>query len=132
MGDEWVVPYNPYLTLKYKAHINIEICNSLMSVKYLYKYVFKGHDKLSVTLVSASPNIEHIQLQSPDEMANNALHINEVTQFVESRYVSCCEAMWRLNGFKMYGMDPNVVRLQIHLPKQQMITYEPGQEVRIV
>ena len=132
MGDEWVVPYNPYLTLKYKAHINIEICNSLMSVKYLYKYVFKGHDKLSVTLVSASPNIEHIQLQSPDEMANNALHINEVTQFVESRYVSCCEAMWRLNGFKMYGMDPNVVRLQIHLPKQQMITYEPGQEVQAI
>jgi len=130
MGDEWVVPYNPYLSLKYKAHINVEICNSLMSVKYLYKYVFKGHDKLSVTLVT-DDSLTHLQLRTPEEereRANNAVRIDEVKQFVESRYVSCCEAMWRLNGFHMSGIDPNVIRLQIHLPDQQMLTYLAGEE----
>ena len=38
--------------------------------------------------------------------------------------------MWHSNGFKMSGMDPNVVRLPIHLPDEQVITYLPGQEVQ--
>jgi hypothetical protein len=36
--------------------------------------------------------------------------------------------MWRLNGFKTHIIDPNIVRLQIHLPDQQIITYIQGQE----
>ena len=32
LGDEWVVPYNPYLSKKYEAHINVEICNSKVSL----------------------------------------------------------------------------------------------------
>ena len=45
IDNSWIVPYNPYLTLKYNAHINVEICSTVMAVKYLYKYVYKGHDK---------------------------------------------------------------------------------------
>ena len=37
------------LVEKYNAHINVEICNSLLAVKYLYKYVYKGHDCATVT-----------------------------------------------------------------------------------
>ena len=127
-GDQWVVPYNPYLTLKYNAHINIEICNSIMAVKYLYKYVFKGHDKISVAL-RENETVTNIQgLSEEQRRARNAIHINEVEQFVESRYVSTCEALWRINSFSMSAIDPNVVRLGIHLPNQQVITYLPGQE----
>jgi hypothetical protein len=36
--------------------------------------------------------------------------------------------MWRLSGFKMSEKDPNVIRLHIHLPNQQMLTYIPGEE----
>ena len=45
IDNSWIVPYNPYLSLKYNAHINVEICSTVMAVKYLYKYVYKGHDK---------------------------------------------------------------------------------------
>ena len=43
LDNGWVVPYNPYLAVKYNAHINVEICTTVMAVKYLYKYVYKGH-----------------------------------------------------------------------------------------
>uniref|UniRef100_A0A2S2QZL5 Uncharacterized protein n=1 Tax=Sipha flava TaxID=143950 RepID=A0A2S2QZL5_9HEMI len=34
--NDSVVPYNPYLLLKYNAHINVEVCSTVKSVKYLY------------------------------------------------------------------------------------------------
>jgi hypothetical protein len=37
--NQWVVPYNPYLSRKYGCHINVEACTSIRAVKYLYKYV---------------------------------------------------------------------------------------------
>jgi hypothetical protein len=39
-----VVPFNSYLLKKYRSHINVEICSSVKSIKYIFKYVYKGHD----------------------------------------------------------------------------------------
>ncbi|XP_077977577.1 uncharacterized protein LOC144433142 [Glandiceps talaboti] len=46
LDNRWIVPYNPYLSTKYQAHINVEVCSSVTAVKYLYKYVYKGHDRI--------------------------------------------------------------------------------------
>jgi hypothetical protein len=43
--NRWVVPYNPYLSLLFNCHINVKVCTSIAVVKYLYKYVCKGHDR---------------------------------------------------------------------------------------
>ena len=51
LDNRWVVPYNPYLARKYRAHINVHVCTSLRAVKYLYKYIFKGHDWAAVEVV---------------------------------------------------------------------------------
>ena len=37
----YIVPYSPYLLLKYDCHINIECCASIKSVKYIHKYIYK-------------------------------------------------------------------------------------------
>lgn len=54
IDNRWVVPYNPWLTSKFNAHINVEVCASVKSVKYLYKYVYKGHDAASIKLEKKS------------------------------------------------------------------------------
>jgi hypothetical protein len=40
--NAYVVPHSPVLSLRYDCHINVEVCTAISSVKYLYKYVFKG------------------------------------------------------------------------------------------
>lgn len=39
----FVVPYSKYLIRKFNAHINVEICSTIHSVKYLFLYLHKGH-----------------------------------------------------------------------------------------
>ena len=46
LNNSWVVPYNPYLLLRYNCHINVEICASTKATKYLYKYIHKGGDRM--------------------------------------------------------------------------------------
>ena len=42
IGNQWVVPYNLFLLRYFKCHINVEIMSSLLVVKYLLWYPFKG------------------------------------------------------------------------------------------
>lgn len=42
LTDQDVVPYNPFLTLKYGTHINIEYVFGQQACKYLFKYILKG------------------------------------------------------------------------------------------
>jgi hypothetical protein len=113
LNDTWVVPYNPYLAVRYNAHINLEICITIQSVKYLFKYVYKGPDKASVKLIHANVGLP----ETPQ--INNAPHnIDEIANYVDSRYVSACTALWHIFGFNMSRHHPAVYRLQLHLPNQ--------------
>ncbi len=44
LDNHQIIPHNIELVTKYDAHINIKICNSILAIKYLYKYIYKDHD----------------------------------------------------------------------------------------
>ncbi len=50
LDNHWVVPHNVYLLTKYDVHINVEVCNNIHVVKYLFKYIYKGHDRATVEI----------------------------------------------------------------------------------
>ncbi|GBN13944.1 hypothetical protein AVEN_152530-1 [Araneus ventricosus] len=99
IDNRWIVPYNPWLLKKFNAHINVEVCASVKSVKYFYKYVYKKHEAASVKI-----------------QKEGALDHDEISSFVEGRYVSAPEAIWRLNEYNLSHKSHTVVRLAVHLP----------------
>jgi hypothetical protein len=110
--NKHVVPYNLYLLQKYNCHINVEIATSITSVKYLYKYVYKGHDRTCLA----------IQLD-PD---GRPILRDEIKEYVDARYISACEAIWRIHAFSLHAIYPSVTRLQLHLPDMQTVQFDPN------
>jgi len=129
LDNTWVVPYNPYLCRKYNAHINVEICTSVACVKYLFKYVYKGHSRIMVNIEQQTR--EGYAIQRPHQLPppqDESLRIDEIKRYTDARYVSAYEACWRLFGYQMSSHYPPVTRLQIHLPGQHMVFYTVGNE----
>lgn len=52
VDNSWVVPYSPLLCRMFDSHINVEFCNSVKSIKYVLKYVYKGVDQGTSTVVN--------------------------------------------------------------------------------
>ena len=46
IDNSWVVTYNPILLLMLESYLNVEANASIEAVKYLYKYVYEGNDKI--------------------------------------------------------------------------------------
>jgi hypothetical protein len=46
VDNHWAVPHNLFLVAKFNAHINVEICNQIDSIKYVYNFEFKGHSAM--------------------------------------------------------------------------------------
>ena len=87
LDNSRVVPHNIFLLMKYRCHMNVEVCNSITAVKYLYKYVYKGHDKVMYGLKKHDKGTVDIETRS-----NQGPGRNEINEFVEARYCSTSEA----------------------------------------
>ena len=72
VDNRWVVPYSPLLSKTFKAHINVEYCNSVKSIKYIYKYVNKGSDMAVFGVENRTGSIDEInQYQLGRYISNN-------------------------------------------------------------
>ncbi len=118
----WVVPHNVYLSTKYDVHINVEVCNNIRAVKYLFKYIYKGHDRATI----------EISRQNDNGTQGNVVETDEIKKYLDCRYVSASEAMWCIFKFDMHEQFPTVERLQYHLPNQQMVLFNDDDDVQEV
>ena len=105
LDNRWVVPYSPFLSRKYNAHINVELCGGVHAIKYIFKYVCKGADQVSAEL-----------RESPDEVA----------RYLSARYIGPHEAFWRMMEYPTHGQWPPVTDLGVHLEGQQVVYFPDG------
>jgi hypothetical protein len=93
VDNRWVVP---------RCHINVECISSIKAIKYIYKYVYKGHDRTTMEFGNCE---------------------DEVKLYLDARYVSACEGCWRLYHFWMHEEKPAIIRLQVHTEDEQLVTW---------
>ncbi len=125
LTNQWIVPYNLYLSTKYNAHINVEISNSIGAVKYLFKYVYKGSDKVEFSL--QAPNEEQKQSNEQDK---EPIDKDEIKEFQEARFVSASEACHRIFQFKTHDQFPHTQRLPVHLENQEQINFKESDDLK--
>ncbi|XP_070026003.1 uncharacterized protein [Nicotiana sylvestris] len=82
-------------------------------VKYIYKYICKGHDKITF----------HIHASDTD------IDIDEIKEYQYAIWVSPPEAAWRLFRFPISEMTPSVFHLQLYLEGQQFVSFKSIENV---
>jgi hypothetical protein len=92
LDNRWVVLHNIYLSTKYDVHINVEVCNNIRPIKYLFKYIYKGHNRVTI-------EISH---QSDNATKGNVVEANEILKYLDYRYVSALEVVWCIFKFDMH------------------------------
>lgn len=110
VDNRWLVPYPPYFLARYDCHVNAECAVTLGTFKYLFKYTHKGGGMASLEV---EPN-------------------NEIQRHLNGRYISASEAAHRIFEFEMHSRVPNVVRLQVHLPGQHLVVFNPDEDAAVL
>nr|GEW11952.1 reverse transcriptase domain-containing protein [Tanacetum cinerariifolium] len=105
----FIVPYNPGLLKCYQAHINVEYCNQFSSIKYMLKYINKGPDRVTIVV--------------DDE------EVDEIKDYYDCKYLSACEASWRIFQFDIHHRTPSVERLPFHLPDEHSIIFDESDSI---
>ncbi|CAJ2652908.1 unnamed protein product [Trifolium pratense] len=95
------------------------------AIKYLFKYIHKGPDRATVL----------IEENVSGNTATNATQIttvDEIKTFLDCRYVSACEACWRIFKFDIHYRSTAVTRLSFHLQEENSITLRDSDQLKAV
>ncbi|KAI7943612.1 hypothetical protein MJO28_011140 [Puccinia striiformis f. sp. tritici] len=107
-----IVPFNKFLTLMFECHINVEVPVNTTAIKYLYKYITKGHDRAYMAM---------------NGVDGKTVYADETEKFVDGRYISAPEAAWRLFKFPLSDRFPAVTRLNLHEENEQLVYFRGSQ-----
>ncbi|CAL9234415.1 unnamed protein product [Arabidopsis halleri] len=119
LDNQFVIPHNIDILKKYEAHINVEWCNTTNAVKYLFKYITKGVDKATILIEKGTTST------TTNETSREFVkERDEIQEYLDCRYLSACEAMWRTFAYHIHKRKPAVQKLIIHLEDQQTVTYK--------
>jgi hypothetical protein len=98
------------MLVEFDCHINVEICTSIKAIAYINKYIFKGGDRTTL----------HVK---------GGMSTDEVSEYLEARYICPVEACCHLLELAMHGALPAVYRLPVHLPDQQLVYFNPDDDL---
>ena len=86
-----------------------------MLIKYLFKYLVKGPDRVRAVLE------DNVYIENFGQI--NYREIDEIKNYINCRYITPYEAIWRLYEYPMHHKNPSVQRLSIHLSLCKMLHF---------
>ncbi len=110
-GDEFIVPYNPWMLFKYRTHINVEIAAKVSVIAYLYKYLFKGGDRARYEVRKTADDVEIV---------------DEIADWKQGMYTSASEASWLTASYDKFNSTPCVDILDVHVIDPHSIEQASG------
>ncbi|KAL3084144.1 hypothetical protein niasHS_008613 [Heterodera schachtii] len=113
VDNRQVVPFNTFLSAKYKSHINTEFVAGEGCTKYLCKYVMKGADMAFIEVKGGPEKQQKVDY-------------DEFHQIRLARYITSMEAFLSLNGTKLVRRSHEVDELDVHGPSGHRIAVEFG------
>ncbi|KAK9075082.1 hypothetical protein SSX86_003401 [Deinandra increscens subsp. villosa] len=125
IDNGFVVPYNRTLSLHFCAHINVEYCGWSMLIKYLFKYISKGADRIRFTITRNPP-------QHNNNQPSQSNAIDEIKNFQDGRFICAYEASWRILNFPIHERNPAVQVLAVHLENLQSLTFKDSDRLEYV
>ncbi|GKA81789.1 DNA helicase [Tanacetum coccineum] len=120
-----VVPYNRMLCLAFHAHINVEYCGWSMLIKYLFKYISKGPDRI-IAKVNRSIG------DTSTSMGEKDIQVDEIQNYVDGRFVCPFKACWRISEFPIHYREPAVQILNVYLENAQRVTFRERDRLDII
>ncbi|XP_021992205.1 uncharacterized protein LOC110889021 [Helianthus annuus] len=114
LDNRFVVPYNALLLRKYQCHVNVEWCNQSGSIKYLFKYINKGPDRVTASVFQAN---------STKNNTEQNVAVDEIKAYLDCIYISACEAAWRIFMYDIHYRYPAVEVLPFHCEDGESIVY---------
>ncbi|XP_050897469.1 uncharacterized protein LOC127104325 [Lathyrus oleraceus] len=96
----------------------MEWCNKNTSIKYLFKYINNGSDRILDVIV-------------PSETTNKVdeNNIDEIKQYLDCRYISPSEACWRILSYSIHGRKPIIERLFFHMEGKKIVYYKDYEKI---
>lgn len=96
--------------------MNVEICCHARSLKYLFKYCLKGHDRATVEIRGKKRRTDSGEQIEEGE--------DEIQSFFDGRYICAAEAAYRIFGFNIHYRSVSVLRLSFHLPGKKTALFD--------
>ncbi|GJW69018.1 DNA helicase [Tanacetum coccineum] len=111
--------------ISFRAYINVEYCGWKMLIKYLFKYISKGPDRIlgkierSIEDASTSTGERHIQ-------------VDEIQNYLDGRFICPFEACWRIFEYPIHRREPAVQILNVHLENMQRVNFRERDRLDII
>ncbi|XP_071720647.1 uncharacterized protein [Rutidosis leptorrhynchoides] len=67
-------------------------------------------------------NGEKVRKGKDNSSLEKVTEVDVIKNYLDCRYLSPCEAVWRMFSFEIHFSQPSVIKLSYHLPNQQAIT----------
>ncbi|GJX80407.1 DNA helicase [Tanacetum coccineum] len=120
-----IVPNNRDLCLIFHAYINVEYYGWSMLIKYLFKYISKGTDRIYAKVTKPVG-------QLPPQPEATTIKVDEIHNFIDGRYICPHEACWRILKFDKHSRYPTVQILRVHQENMQSITFRDHDPLNLI